>query len=99
MGRVQARGDSFHFIAFHVKRMAGCVKCDETTTPPPTAARRPTATDDHPMLGPVFSMELLRAARRGRAHGLRWLYAGWLVLQFLYLFGNYANPPHRYSQP
>src|SRR5690349_13521688 len=35
------------------------------------------------MLGAVFAVELLRAGRRGRGRGLRWLYAAWLVLWFL----------------
>jgi ABC-type transport system involved in multi-copper enzyme maturation permease subunit len=34
------------------------------------------------MVGPVFGAELLRAGRRGRAHVLRWLFAGWLLVQF-----------------
>jgi ABC-type transport system involved in multi-copper enzyme maturation permease subunit len=44
------------------------------------------------MLGPVVGMELLRAGRRGRAHVLVWLFAGWLVLQLLYLYGQYDTP-------
>jgi ABC-type transport system involved in multi-copper enzyme maturation permease subunit len=44
------------------------------------------------MLGPVFGAEMLRAGRRGRAHVLRWLYAGWLALQLLYLHDQYAHP-------
>ena len=35
------------------------------------------------MLGAVFAVELLRAGRRGRGRGLRWLYAGWLALWFV----------------
>jgi ABC-type transport system involved in multi-copper enzyme maturation permease subunit len=46
------------------------------------------------MLGPVFGVELLRAGRRGRAHVLRWLFAGWLVLQFLYLYSAYDEALH-----
>jgi ABC-type transport system involved in multi-copper enzyme maturation permease subunit len=51
------------------------------------------------MLGPVFSAEMLRAGRRGRAHILRWIYAGWLCLQLVYVFDathaavTYGMPP------
>jgi ABC-type transport system involved in multi-copper enzyme maturation permease subunit len=38
------------------------------------------------MLGPIFSAEMLRAGRRGRTHGLRWLYAFWLCLQLVYVY-------------
>jgi ABC-type transport system involved in multi-copper enzyme maturation permease subunit len=38
------------------------------------------------MLGPVFSAEMLRAGRRGRAHVLRWIYAAWLCMQLLYVY-------------
>src|SRR5262245_46001603 len=44
------------------------------------------------MLGPVFAAEMVRAGRRGRAHVLRWLFAGWLALQLLYLISHYAGP-------
>ena len=37
------------------------------------------------MLGPVFSLELLRGSRRGPLQFLRRVYAGWLVLQFVFL--------------
>src|SRR5262245_18896398 len=39
------------------------------------------------MLGPVFSLELLLASRRGRLLWLRRSYAAWLVAQFLFLAG------------
>src|SRR5437868_5531348 len=51
------------------------------------------------MLGPVFNAEMIRAGRRGRAHVLRWLYAGWLILQLVYEFDQthaivtYGIPP------
>src|SRR5262245_3601491 len=45
------------------------------------------------MLGPVLGAELLRAGRRGRAHVGRWAFAGWLALQFLSFFGEYASLP------
>jgi ABC-type transport system involved in multi-copper enzyme maturation permease subunit len=38
------------------------------------------------MLGPVFNAEMLRAGRRGKAHYLRWAYAGWLCLQIAFVF-------------
>src|SRR3954451_10007058 len=50
------------------------------------------------MLGPVFSAELLRAGRRGRAHVLRWIYAAWLTVQLLYVFDQTHAPP-RYNAP
>jgi ABC-type transport system involved in multi-copper enzyme maturation permease subunit len=40
------------------------------------------------MIGPVFGTEVRRAGRRGRAHLLRWLYAGWLVVELLILYFN-----------
>src|SRR5437763_6554701 len=46
------------------------------------------------MLGPVFSAEMLRAGRRGRAHVLRWVYAGWLCLQLFYLSEQARQPLH-----
>ncbi len=42
------------------------------------------------MVGPVFAGEMLRAGRRGRAHVLRWLFAGWLAVQFHFLIADYA---------
>src|SRR5205085_8440984 len=51
------------------------------------------------MLGPIFNAEMLRAARRGRTHVLRWLYAGWLCLQLVYEYDQthaavtYGIPP------
>jgi ABC-type transport system involved in multi-copper enzyme maturation permease subunit len=44
------------------------------------------------MLGPVFNAEMLRAGRRGRAHILRWVYAGWLCLQLVYEFDQTHAP-------
>src|SRR5947209_16670182 len=38
------------------------------------------------MVGPVLHQELLLGSRRNRLHVLRWVYAGWLVLQVFYLF-------------
>src|SRR5262249_18294718 len=35
-----------------------------------------------PMVGPAFSLELLRGSRRGRQHVFRWVYGGWLLAQF-----------------
>jgi ABC-type transport system involved in multi-copper enzyme maturation permease subunit len=46
------------------------------------------------MLGPVFSAELLRAGRRGRAHILRWIYAAWLCAQVFYVFDQTHAPPY-----
>src|SRR5437764_9929015 len=43
------------------------------------------------MIGAVAGVELLRAGRRGRAHVLVWLFAGWLVFQFLYLYAGYVG--------
>jgi ABC-type transport system involved in multi-copper enzyme maturation permease subunit len=34
------------------------------------------------MVGPVLSLELLRGSRRGRQHLFRWVYGGWLLVQF-----------------
>ena len=45
------------------------------------------------MIGPVFGAEVKRAGRRGRAHVLRWVYAGWLVVELLVLFFNYLPSP------
>jgi ABC-type transport system involved in multi-copper enzyme maturation permease subunit len=51
------------------------------------------------MLGPVFNAEMLRATRRGRAQTLRWVYAGWLCLQLVYVYDlthtalTYGLPP------
>jgi ABC-type transport system involved in multi-copper enzyme maturation permease subunit len=51
------------------------------------------------MLGPIFGAEMMRAGRRGRAHVLRWIYAGWLCLQLAYVFDQthqtvtYGVPP------
>jgi len=45
------------------------------------------------MIGPVFGAEVKRAGRRGRAHVLRWIYAGWLVVELLVLFFNYLPSP------
>ena len=50
------------------------------------------------MLGPIFSAEMLRAGRRGRAHVLRWLYAGWLCLQLVYTY-DATHAPVGYGQP
>lgn len=38
------------------------------------------------MLGPVFSLELRLAARRGRLNTFRTIYSGWWILQFAVLF-------------
>jgi ABC-type transport system involved in multi-copper enzyme maturation permease subunit len=45
------------------------------------------------MIGPVFGAEVKRAGRRGRAHVLRWIYAGWLVTELLILYFNYLPAP------
>jgi ABC-type transport system involved in multi-copper enzyme maturation permease subunit len=37
------------------------------------------------MVGPLFYQELLLGSRRNREYVLRWVYAGWLVLQLIYL--------------
>src|SRR5215217_91162 len=47
------------------------------------------------MLGPVFSAELLRAGRRGKAHVLRWVYAAWLCAQLLYVFDQTHAPEYK----
>lgn len=41
------------------------------------------------MIGPIFRLELLRQSRRGRQHTFRWVYAGWLVLEFVFLYLSY----------
>ena len=51
-----------------------------------------------PCSAPIFSAEMLRAGRRGRTHGLRWLYAFWLCLQLVYVHdathpANYGRAP------
>jgi ABC-type transport system involved in multi-copper enzyme maturation permease subunit len=38
------------------------------------------------MAGPILHQELLLGSRRNRLHLLRWVYAGWLVLQVLYCY-------------
>jgi ABC-type transport system involved in multi-copper enzyme maturation permease subunit len=38
------------------------------------------------MVGSVFHQEMLLGGRRGRHHLLRWLFAGWLIVQFLVLY-------------
>ena len=38
------------------------------------------------MLGPVFSLELRLAARRGRLNTFRYAYGGWCLVQFTLLF-------------
>ncbi|HTK75336.1 MAG TPA: ABC transporter permease [Gemmataceae bacterium] len=45
------------------------------------------------MIGPVFGAEVKRAGRRGRAHILRWIYAGWLVTELIVLYFNYLPAP------
>ena len=50
------------------------------------------------MLGPVFTVEMLRAGRRGRSHVLRWIYAAWLCLQLLYVYDQTHAPPY-YKAP
>lgn len=38
------------------------------------------------MVGPVLYLEMLLGGRRGRQYLFRWIYAGWLIAQFLFLF-------------
>jgi ABC-type Na+ efflux pump permease subunit len=38
------------------------------------------------MLGPILHQEMLLGSRRYRLHLLRWVYAGWLVLQVLWFY-------------
>jgi ABC-type transport system involved in multi-copper enzyme maturation permease subunit len=38
------------------------------------------------MVGPVLYQELLLGGRRNRLHVLRWIYAGWLVVQVLWFY-------------
>lgn len=38
------------------------------------------------MIGPVFHLELLQGGRRGRQYLFRWLYSGWLAVQFAFLY-------------
>src|SRR5437016_2142559 len=45
------------------------------------------------MVGPVFGAEVMRAGRRGKAHLLRWLYAGWLIVQLLFAYFSYLPAP------
>jgi len=41
------------------------------------------------MIGPVFTSEAIRAGRRGRGFGLRWLYGGWLILLLFFSHQSY----------
>lgn len=41
------------------------------------------------MVGPVFYQEMLLGARRGRWHYIRWVYAGWLVVQLSFWMWGY----------
>lgn len=38
------------------------------------------------MVGPVLYLEMLLGSRRGKQYIFRWLYAGWLILQFSFLY-------------
>jgi ABC-type transport system involved in multi-copper enzyme maturation permease subunit len=38
------------------------------------------------MIGPVVHLELLQGGRRGRQYLFRWLYGGWLAVQFAFLY-------------
>jgi ABC-type transport system involved in multi-copper enzyme maturation permease subunit len=38
------------------------------------------------MIGPVLHQEMLLGSRRNQLHLFRWVYAGWLILQVLYLY-------------
>src|SRR5262249_3218533 len=38
------------------------------------------------MVGPVLYLEMLLGGRRGRQYLFRWIYAGWLIAQFLFLY-------------
>lgn len=38
------------------------------------------------MLGPVLYLEMLLGGRRGKQYIIRWIYASWLILQFLFLY-------------
>jgi ABC-type transport system involved in multi-copper enzyme maturation permease subunit len=38
------------------------------------------------MVGPVLHQELLLGSRRNRLHVMRWIYAGWLVVQVCYFY-------------
>ena len=38
------------------------------------------------MIGPVLYLEMLLGSRRGRQYTFRWLYAGWLLLQLMFLY-------------
>lgn len=51
------------------------------------------------MIGPVFALEWLRAGRRGRAHVLRWLCGGWLLLQFLIAYRDYLDRDNALGAP
>jgi ABC-type transport system involved in multi-copper enzyme maturation permease subunit len=51
-----------------------------------------TAAGVASMLGPLFYLEMLLGARRGRQHFFRWCYAGWLLLLvFCWLIGYYGT--------
>src|SRR5438874_1857049 len=41
------------------------------------------------MLGPIFHLELQHGSRRGRQFTFRWLFAGWMLLEFCTLFLHY----------
>src|SRR5438132_1499962 len=38
------------------------------------------------MVGPVVQQEMLLGSRRSRLHVLRWIYAGWLILEVFFFF-------------
>jgi len=51
------------------------------------------------MIGSVFALEWLRAGRRGRAHVLRWICGGWLLLQFLLAYHDYVDRDNGTGRP
>src|SRR5438445_6234095 len=52
-----------------------------------------------PMIGPVFDAEVRRAGRRGKAHILRWLFAGWLVAELIFAYLHYLPGPQPAGVP
>lgn len=51
------------------------------------------------MFGAVFALESMRAGRRVRAHVLRWICGGWLLLQFFIYYSDYLDRDNNAGSP